>query len=67
MDKMKAINMPASEGFNFEDHERLSELYGETVYTRLSDVIRMNTKVARGGLGSCNSHNYDYMMGDRSE
>lgn len=52
---MKSLGLLPKD-FSFEDQKKIRELYSDTVYTKLSDVIRMNTKVARGGLDSCYSH-----------
>lgn len=59
---MKAINMPTSDGFNFDNHDKLGKIYNVSVYTELSDKMRAVTRVCRGGLGSVNSHPFMQMV-----
>ena len=52
---MKSLDFKSAD-FNFEDQKELTKMYCQKVYTETSDKIRNITRVARGGLGNCDSH-----------
>lgn len=55
---MKAIEMLTSEGFDFDNRDKLSKIYEVLVYTELSDQIRAVTTVCRNGLRNVSSHRF---------